>query len=49
VTGGEVAAAALERIATAAIVNVVRVIAPVHIILSLQCGAQKHHYRIVRK
>jgi len=32
VTGGEVAAAVLQRNATAAIVNVARVIAPVYII-----------------
>jgi hypothetical protein len=41
VTGGEVAAAALERHAIAAIVNVTRVIAPVHIALSLSWGARK--------
>jgi len=41
VTGGDVAAAMLERKAIAAIVNVARVIAPVHITLSLLCGEQK--------
>ena len=40
-TGGDVAAAALGRSAIAAIVNVARVIAPVHSILSLPCGEQK--------
>jgi len=38
---GEVAAAVLQRNATAAIVNVARVIPPVHIILSLPRGARK--------
>ncbi len=38
---GEVAAAVLQRNATAAIVNVARVIRPVHIILSLPRGARK--------
>jgi hypothetical protein len=41
VTGGDVAAAALQTKAIAAIVNVARVIASVHIILSLLCGEQK--------
>ena len=41
VTGGGVSAAALERNAIAAIVNVACVIATVHIILSLSCGEQK--------
>jgi hypothetical protein len=40
VTGGEFAAP-MQRGATAAIVNVARVIAPVHITLSLPCGEQK--------
>jgi hypothetical protein len=44
VTGGEVAAAVLQRNAIAAMMSVVaRVIAPVHIILSLLCGEQKRH------
>jgi hypothetical protein len=41
VTGGDVAAAVLQRNAMAAIVNASRVIASVHITLSLPCGAQK--------
>jgi hypothetical protein len=42
VTGGDVAAAVMQRNAIAAIMNVVaRVIAPVHITLSLLCGEQK--------
>ena len=40
VAGG---AAAMQTNATAAIVNVSRVIASVHIILSLWCGEQKRH------
>jgi hypothetical protein len=40
-TSGKVAAGVLQTKAIAAIVNVARVIAPVHIILSLQCGEQK--------
>jgi hypothetical protein len=43
VTGGDVAAAALQRKAIAAIVEVAGVIAPVHIISSLLCGEQKRH------
>jgi hypothetical protein len=44
VTGGDVAAVALERKAIAAMMSVVaRVIAPVHITLSLLCGEQKRH------
>jgi hypothetical protein len=42
VTGGELAAA-MQRNATAAIVNVSRVIVTVHITLSLLCGEQKRH------
>jgi hypothetical protein len=38
VTGGDVAAAALQRNATAATVNASRIVATVHIILSLLCG-----------
>ena len=38
VTGGDVAAAVLQRNAIATMVNVVRVIATVHIISSLLCG-----------
>jgi len=41
VTGGDVASAALERKAIAAIVNVARPIATVHITLPLLCGEQK--------
>jgi len=42
VTGGAVAAAALQRNAAAAIVNALAyVIAPVYITLSLRCGEQK--------
>jgi len=42
VTGGDVAAAAPQRNAIEAMMSVVaRVIAPVHIILSLLCGEQK--------
>jgi hypothetical protein len=48
VTGGEVAAAVLQRNATAAIVNVARVIALVHITLSLQFGEQKRENPIAR-
>jgi hypothetical protein len=43
VTGGVVAVAALQRNATAPIVNASRVIASVHITLSLPCGGQKKH------
>jgi hypothetical protein len=44
VTGGDVAAAALETNATAAMVNVVaHVIAPVHITLRLLCEALGDH------
>src|SRR5438132_5321280 len=46
VTGGDVAAAALQRNATAAMGNVAaRVMATVYIILSLPCGEQKRHNR----
>ena len=38
VTGGEVAAAVLQRNAIAEIANVARAIASVHIILALPCG-----------
>jgi hypothetical protein len=43
VTAGGVAAAVLQRNAIAAIVSVVRIIAPVYITLSLPCGEQKTH------
>jgi tetratricopeptide (TPR) repeat protein len=45
VTGGEAAAASMQRKAIAAIVNVSRIIAPVHITLSLPWGEQKGHNR----
>jgi hypothetical protein len=41
VTGGEAAAASMHRKAISAIVNVSRVIAPVHVTLSLPWGEQK--------
>jgi hypothetical protein len=43
VTGGELAAAALQRSAIAAIVNVARVICAVHIIFSLLREGQTRH------
>jgi hypothetical protein len=47
VTGGDVAAAALQRKAIAAIVNVARAIAPDYITSSLRCGEQKSTIRRV--
>jgi hypothetical protein len=50
VTGGDVAAAAPQRNAIEAMMSVVaRVIAPVHIILSLLCGEQKRQNRIAHE
>jgi hypothetical protein len=49
-TGGDVAAAAPQRNAIEAMMSVVaRVIAPVHIILSLLCGEQKRQNRIAHE